>query len=45
MTRLFAALGVVVLLGVIGGGIWLAVSPMQPAQHDVRVELPDNFQR
>jgi hypothetical protein len=41
MTRFMPLLGALVLLVLIGGGAWLAVSPMQPASKMVRVELPD----
>lgn len=41
MTRFMPLLGALMLLVIIGGGAWLAVSPVQPASKVVRVELPD----
>lgn len=45
MTKLFLVVGAVVLVGIIGGGVWLAVSPMTPTPHTVHTDLPDTFQR
>lgn len=43
--RLAGVLGAMLLLVVIGGGVWLAVAPMTPAVKTVRSDLPDTFPR
>jgi ABC-type transporter Mla subunit MlaD len=45
MTRTVGLFGALVLLVIIGGGVWLAVAPMTPAVKTVQINLPDSFPR
>ncbi len=41
MARLVVGLVVLLLVGVVVGGGWLAMTDMQPAMKTVRVDVPD----
>ena len=45
MTRTAGLFGALLLLVIVGGGVWLAVAPLTPAMKTVHVDLPDNFPR
>ncbi|MBP7253743.1 MAG: hypothetical protein KBA75_09695 [Alphaproteobacteria bacterium] len=45
MTRTVGLFSAILLLLVVGGGVWLAVVPMTPALKTVHVDLPDSFPR
>ncbi len=45
MTRVAGLFGALLLLVLIGSGVWLAIAPMTPAIKTVHVDLPDSFPR